>query len=116
MGLSCKFEKLHRCFENEMACYSSNFGFRFQMMAGISKKYGFTLSFDIPRLFTPRKKELPRKMANGKSDCRRPLISQCRGRATNSLQGRDWRLVALSGSRNVNSTNFSHPVRNSISN
>ena len=70
MGLSCKFEKLSPQLQNETACYSSNFGDKLQMMVGIGKEYGSTLNFDMPRLFTVRKTELPRKMVNSKSDCR----------------------------------------------
>ena len=70
MGLSCKFEKLHRSFENEMACYSSNFGNQLQMMVGIGKEYGFTLNFHMSRLFNLPKTEYRRKMANFQSDCR----------------------------------------------
>ena len=70
MGLSCKFEKLSPHLRNKMACYSSNFGNRLQMMVEIGKAYGFTLNFDMPRLFTQRKTELPRKMVNSQSDCR----------------------------------------------
>ena len=74
MGLSCEFEKLSPSFENKMACNSSNFGNRLQMMVGIGKEYGFTLNFDIPRLFTLRKTEYRRKMANIQSDCRADLL------------------------------------------
>ena len=70
MGLSCKFENFHRSFKNKMACYPSNFGNRFQMMVGIGKEYGFTLNFDLPRLFTLRKTEYRRKMVNIQSDWR----------------------------------------------
>ena len=47
-----------------MARYSSTFGNKLQIMVGISKEYGFTLNFDMPRPFNPCKTELPRKMAN----------------------------------------------------
>ena len=66
MDLSCNSRIFHRSFENEMA-YSSNFGYELQMMVGIGKEYGFTLNFDMPWLFTSRKMELPRKMANSQS-------------------------------------------------
>ena len=70
MCLCSKFEKLSPPLRNEMACCSLNFRNKFQMMVGIGKEYGFTLNFDMPRLFTQRKTELPRKMANSQSDCR----------------------------------------------
>ena len=47
-----------------MASYFSNFGSKLQMMVEIAKEYGFTSNFDMPRLFTPRKMELPHKMVN----------------------------------------------------
>ena len=53
-----------------MACYSLNFGNKLQMMVGIGKEYGFTLNFDMPRLFTQRKTKYRCKMANSQSDCR----------------------------------------------
>ena len=42
----------HHSFENEMACYSPNFGNDLQMMVAIGKEYSFTSNFDMPRPFT----------------------------------------------------------------
>ena len=56
-----------------MARYSSNFGNKLQMMAGIGKEYGFTSNFGMPRPLTPRKMELPRKKVNSQSDCQSEL-------------------------------------------
>ena len=72
-----------------MACYSSNFENKLQTMVGIGKEYSFTLNFDMPRPFATRETKLRCKMANSQSDCRTPLVSQSRGRATNSLWERD---------------------------
>ena len=69
MGLSCKFEKSHRSFQNEVAYYSSNFGNKLRMMIGIGKECGFTSNFGMQRSFTPRKTELQCKMVNRQSDC-----------------------------------------------
>ena len=49
MGVSCKFEKFHHSFENEMACYSSKFGNKLPMMVGIGKIYRITLNFYMPQ-------------------------------------------------------------------
>ena len=54
----------HRSFKNKMVRYSLNFGNKLQMMVGIGKECGFTLNFDMPRSFAPRKSELQPKMAN----------------------------------------------------
>ena len=54
MGLSCKFEKPPPQLRNEMACYSSNFANKLQMMVDIGKEYFFTLNFNFPRSFAPR--------------------------------------------------------------
>ena len=70
MGLSGNSRYFHRSFENEMACYFSNFGNKLQMMAGIGKEYHFTLNFDMPRPFATRETKLRCKMANSQSDCR----------------------------------------------
>ena len=39
-------------------------------MVEMGKEHGFTSNFDMQWPFTPRKMELPRKMANSKPDCR----------------------------------------------
>ena len=46
-----------------MARYSSNFGNELQLMVATAKEYGLISNFDMLRPFTPRKAELPRKMA-----------------------------------------------------
>ena len=60
----------HSSFQHEMACYSSNFVNKLQVVAGIGKECGFMSNIDMPRPFTPRKTELPCKMVNSQSDCR----------------------------------------------
>ena len=56
-------------FDHKMACHFLNFGNKLRMMGGIGKEYGLTLTFDMLRLFTLRKTEYQRKMANIQSDC-----------------------------------------------
>ena len=51
--------KLNRSLHNEKARYSSNFGYKLQMMVGTGKEYDFTSNFDMLRPFTPQKTELP---------------------------------------------------------
>ena len=70
MGLSCNSRNFHRSLENEMTCYSSNFANKLQMMVDMGKEYHFTLNFNMPRSFTPRKSELRPIMASSQSDCR----------------------------------------------
>ena len=60
------------------------------MMVDIGTEYRFTLNLDMPWPFTQRKTELLRKMVTANQIAERPLVSQSRGGATNSLWGRDW--------------------------
>ena len=72
-----------------MAHSSSNFGNGLQVMVGMGKEYGITSNSDMPQPFTPRKQSYG---ASGEQS----LISQSRGRATNSLWRRDWAKISLS--------------------
>ena len=75
MGSSCKFEKLSRQLRHEMACYSSNFATKLQMVIDVGKEYLFTLNFNMPRSFTRRKSDLwPKNVAykNGEQPIRLP--------------------------------------------
>ena len=47
-----------------MACYSSNFGNKLQMMVGMGKEYNFTLNFDMPRPFATRETKLRCRLSN----------------------------------------------------
>ena len=76
-----------------MACYSSNFGNKLQMMVGIGKEYHFTLNFDMPRPFAREKRSYGAKWRTANQIAEQPLVSQSRGRATNSLWGRDCALL-----------------------
>ena len=48
-------ELSHRSFQHEMARYSSNVGFKLQIMIKVGKVCGFTSNFDTPKPFTTRK-------------------------------------------------------------
>ena len=86
-NLFAYLRNFHRSFESEVACYSSNFGNKLQLMVGKGKEYRFTSNFDILWLFISRKTELRCKMAKSPQIAERPLVSQSRGREQQTHSG-----------------------------
>ena len=84
-----QIRNFHRSFENEMACYSSNFGNKLQMMVGIGKEYHFTLNFTCRSRLPREKQSYGAKWRTANQIAEQPLVSQSRRRATNSLWGPD---------------------------